>query len=1457
MYSWLLSNLWRKARLVFALLIVFSAAFSPATPTLGNQPASQPGPPTVSSDPVVQDSLFTDPEIIVDEYVNTYLITDGLLYWGDLCWEDFEFRWDGYLRRAPSHGGAIRTLQTTTTADCATFWFMAADETGVYYVDLDGNQIEFRSASNPNTPAILYAGALVSIEMTTLTLDDTYIYWGDYGDQRIYRMPKDGSLPPTTVQFTSTGLSNVVKWYDSLFWLDDLGLWSCSGIDCTSPTLRLAVDAMYLDSTSQGLFFVEQSTPRVIHYFLCIFGCADFEVYTAPPGWTVYNTALGMCANGTDYCLYWTESAGLGSRLRRMPASGGTVDTIADNLANAITVRTDDQGVYFVLPAPNEGFLGRLPFDATEVQRDLQALAWEVTQGNQSLSNDTPLVAHKTTYVRLYPSLWGEHANFVEAALYGWRGVTPLPGSPLAPLDGTIDLDESYAYDRADPYSGYLFQLPDSWTEAGVTTLQAIVDPDEVYVDQWPGNNSLTGAFTFGNKPPVCDIFIPVRTNSPAPSVNMPNFWRMIDLAKRLWPVPDVWVYYQDEDVSEPEFCWKWGFIPWSCDGPFELDEGSSWSDWIPDAGEALLHIGTRAVFSDDPDECDDLNSAIHYVGMVYPTAPTGNANGIAYTSEWLAPASWVKMPPGTFNPPLDFTWPRSGSTLAHETSHNHERAHVNCPAGDPADPDGSYPYPACQLDDAVDPTHFGFDVNLRDPIGPTEAADYMSYDDNRWASDYTYKAMYNNFGLADASAPGVLASAAEAVLISANVNPELDLATLHYSWVYPTIGMSQNVLGKWEGLRAEPYQANLASPDAVNYHLRLLDAGGAALADYTLTPIDVESHFGETQALSFQQTFAAPAGTVARMELMADSSILVSRDVGTASPVITILQPVGGETFSDAMTISWQASDPDEDILLFNLQYSPDGGLTWKSIADEVIGNPEGEVSQLDLDDLGSLGASNGATGLIRVAASDGYHTTIAVSNAFTVQDQPPQPYIVSPELAHIYPAGENVPLRGGAMDPETGGLSGDQLAWSINGIPVGTGEENSIYGLAPGSYLVNLQATDPAANSVGQLTALTIGRLNLPSVASTPALDGSCEDQAYTGPVLRLLPDGNGNQAFVTLARTSGSLWACFSGMRYIEGQQPGLAGLMVDVNNSRDELAQPDDYAFLVSEDGTPARWAGNGAGWYTSIGLEGMLAQVSVKGGLWSAEFNIPKNLLNDWGHPIGIYLVTVYNWSIADSMLELPEDAGTYPWPYASLVYAPNTWAWTLLGTRPVLTSLSPPQVTAGGAGFSLTLNGEGFQDGAVAYFGATALPTTYISGNQLTAQVSAGLVATSKYEFVGVTNPDTFSSDPLIFTIGQPVPFISRLTPSQQNVGSAGFTLSVIGSGFADGAQIVWNGVAQATTFVDSGHLQAVISAGELLDARQVDVLVKNPEPAGLTSNIKIFSIRGLIQFLPVVQRGR
>ena len=68
-----------------------------------------------------------------------------------------------------------------------------------------------------------------------------------------------------------------------------------------------------------------------------------------------------------------------------------------------------------------------------------------------------------------------------------------------------------------------------------------------------------------------------------------------------------------------------------------------------------------------------------------------------------------------------------------------------------------------------------------------------------------------------------------------------------------------------------------------------------------------------------------------------------------------------------------------------------------------------------------------------------------------------------------------------------------------------------------------------------------------------------------------------------------------------------------------------------------------------------------------------------------------------------------------------------------------ITSLSPNTATAGQAGFTLTVNGTGFVSGAVVQWNSTALTTTFVNATQLTATVTAGLVATAGSATVTVT----------------------------------------------------------------------------------------------------------------------
>ncbi|MFZ0731124.1 MAG: IPT/TIG domain-containing protein [Candidatus Sulfotelmatobacter sp.] len=79
------------------------------------------------------------------------------------------------------------------------------------------------------------------------------------------------------------------------------------------------------------------------------------------------------------------------------------------------------------------------------------------------------------------------------------------------------------------------------------------------------------------------------------------------------------------------------------------------------------------------------------------------------------------------------------------------------------------------------------------------------------------------------------------------------------------------------------------------------------------------------------------------------------------------------------------------------------------------------------------------------------------------------------------------------------------------------------------------------------------------------------------------------------------------------------------------------------------------------------------------------------------------------------------------------------------GTMPAIAQLNPDNATSGGDAFTLTVNGSNFGTKAVVNWNGTAQSstTTYVSGNQLTVAIPAGMIATSGAVQITVTNPGT------------------------------------------------------------------------------------------------------------------
>ena len=186
----------------------------------------------------------------------------------------------------------------------------------------------------------------------------------------------------------------------------------------------------------------------------------------------------------------------------------------------------------------------------------------------------------------------------------------------------------------------------------------------------------------------------------------------------------------------------------------------------------------------------------------------------------------------------------------------------------------------------------------------------------------------------------------------------------------------------------------------------------------------------------------------------------------------------------------------------------------------------------------------------------------------------------------------------------------------------------------------------------------------------------------------------------------------------------------------------------------------------------------------------------------------------------------------------------NAQTFTINNPAPTASSLSPTSATAGGAAFTLTVNGTGFVSTSVVKFNGAAKTTTFVSATELTAAISVADIATAGTATVTVTNPaPSGTSNALPFAINNAVPTVSSLSPSSAAAGSAGFTLTVNGTGFVSGAIVSFSGAPKATTFVNSTQVTAAILASDIASPGSANVTVTNPAPTPGPSGAQVFTI--------------
>jgi hypothetical protein len=140
-------------------------------------------------------------------------------------------------------------------------------------------------------------------------------------------------------------------------------------------------------------------------------------------------------------------------------------------------------------------------------------------------------------------------------------------------------------------------------------------------------------------------------------------------------------------------------------------------------------------------------------------------------------------------------------------------------------------------------------------------------------------------------------------------------------------------------------------------------------------------------------------------------------------------------------------------------------------------------------------------------------------------------------------------------------------------------------------------------------------------------------------------------------------------------------------------------------------------------------------------------------------------------------------------------------------------------------------------------FNSSVVSSAFVSSTVLQAAIPAGSIAVAGTPFVTVANPNGLPSVVTTFTVNNPVPGVSSLSPSSLPAGNPAATLSVTGTNFNTSTTLLVNGASRTTTYVNSTSLNAALLVSDLAHSGALSISVKNPAPGGGTTSALTFTL--------------
>jgi uncharacterized repeat protein (TIGR01451 family) len=684
----------------------------------------------------------------------------------------------------------------------------------------------------------------------------------------------------------------------------------------------------------------------------------------------------------------------------------------------------------------------------TSEGKKARLIGLEVNQVVQDWHNNVPLISNKTTIVRAHLQSLTTNGVEVRGVLTGFRNGVELPDSPRKPLNpgGLLRAQVNAAELRGSPASSLNFFLPRSWC-TGTINLQ--FESSSVECGEIAGfPNDCSTLATFGS--------------AAVPEVTFLRVKRFEDNRSGGEPIPVAVTEDQAQELADrlraiyPIDRLKWNApeAAWTNSGPPALEALLPWVDYI--------RILNQEVFGPSR--------------LCYGVLSGGPDGGLAYFGG-KSSVGWM----------ADSGERYGRNRHAHELGHNLGLDHTTLSSlgtnargerfgycGEVAggrNPDFPFfellngrIYPTLgPLSAGEDNRVYGYDVHEHKIIDPFRTAELMSYcdlPDGRWVSSFTYSNLLaqvdDRFGSAGAAASALGAKAPETYLLVRGTIDAEDRVTFA-------------PFTRWTAVNPP------GVPASGPYVVRACARTGAVVSDTVFAPYKTDPDLPAAPCTLGSFVIALKDDPDVRsISIVRDNRVIASQAATPNAPQVRVIAPNGGENLVvGPVTIRWTGSDADGDLLLYLVQYSPDNGASWMTLAVDW-------PRQTYAADFASLPGSG--QGLIRIIAGDGFNSGSDQSDAtFTVANHPPRIRIAQPENQQIALGDQELLFQALAHDVEDGDLPDENIEWqsSVDGV-LGTGpifSRNATL-LSEGAHVITSTARDSANATASAVIHITVSR-------------------------------------------------------------------------------------------------------------------------------------------------------------------------------------------------------------------------------------------------------------------------------------------------------------------------------------------------------------------------------------------